>query len=73
MDNLEVKGLLAHTNIATTQKYMGEFDTEREDAALSKVFAKDNADNTEADRLVKQLQGLNSDVLAAVLEKIKNA
>ena len=73
LDNLEVKGLLAHTNIATTQKYMGEFDTEREDAALSKVFAKDNADNTEADRLVKQLQGLNSDVLAAVLEKIKNA
>ena len=40
LDNLEVKALLAHTNISTTQKYMGEFDTQRDDAALNKVFVK---------------------------------
>lgn len=38
LDNLEVKALLAHSNLATTQRYMGEFDTAHNDAALEKVF-----------------------------------
>lgn len=36
--NLEVKALLAHYNLATTQRYMGEFDTAHNDTALEKVF-----------------------------------
>lgn len=66
LDNLEVKALLAHTNISTTQKYMGEFDTQRDDTALGKVFKKED----EADKLVKQLQGLNPELLEAVLAKL---
>ncbi len=38
LDNLEVKALLAHSNLATTRRYMGEFDTAHNDAALEKVF-----------------------------------
>ena len=38
LDNLEVKALMAHSNLATTQKYMGEFDTKQNDDALSRVF-----------------------------------
>lgn len=38
LDNLEVKALLAHTNLTTTQKYMGDFDTAKNDAALNRVF-----------------------------------
>ena len=66
LDNLEVKALLAHTNISTTQKYMGEFDTQRDDAALGKVFKKED----DAEKLLKQLQGVNPDLLKAVLERL---
>ena len=66
LDNLEVKALLAHTNISTTQKYMGEFDTQRDDAALNKVFVKDD----EADKLLQQLQGVNPEILKEVLERL---
>ena len=66
LDNLEVKALLAHTNISTTQKYMGEFDTQRDDAALNKVFVKED----EADKLLQQLQGVNPEVLKEVLERL---
>ena len=66
LDNLEVKALLAHTNISTTQKYMGEFDTQRDDAALGKVFKKDN----DAEKLLKQLQGVNPELLKEVLERL---
>lgn len=38
LDNLEVKALMAHSNLATTQKYMGELDTKQNDDALSRVF-----------------------------------
>lgn len=53
-------------NISTTQKYMGEFDTQRDDAALNKVFVKED----EADKLLQQLQGVNPEVLKAVLERL---
>ena len=66
LDNLEVKALLAHTNISTTQKYMGEFDTQRDDAALGKVFKKDD----DAEKLLKQLQGVNPELLKEVLERL---
>jgi len=38
LDNLEVKALLAHADLTTTQKYMGDFDTAKNDAALNRVF-----------------------------------
>lgn len=65
IDNLEVKALLAHTNLSTTQKYMGEFDTQQNDAALDTIFKKDDED-----MLLKQLQGVNPELLKKVLEKL---
>ncbi len=70
LDNLEVKGLLAHSNLATTQRYMGEFDTAHNDAALEKVFEPEKKETTEA-KLLKELQGVDPAVLQAVLEKLK--
>lgn len=69
LDNLEVKALLGHTNISTTQKYMGDFDVSRTDKALESVFAPTNKED-EATRLLKQLQGLSPDVLAQVLKQL---
>ena len=65
IDNLEVKALLAHTNLSTTQKYMGEFDTQQNDAALDTIFKKDDEE-----MLLKQLQGVNPELLKKVLEKL---
>ena len=69
LDNLEVKALLGHTNISTTQKYMGDFDVSRTDKALESVFAPTKKED-EATRLLKQLQGLSPDVLAQVLKQL---
>lgn len=66
LDNLEVKALLAHTNISTTQKYMGDFDTQRDDEALNKVFKKED----DTDKLLQQLKNVNPETLKAVLEKL---
>lgn len=38
IDNLSVKELLAQSSVAVTERYMGDFDTEQNDAALRKVF-----------------------------------
>lgn len=69
LDNLEVKALLGHTNISTTQKYMGDFDTSRNDKALESVFATENKEDA-ASKVLKQLQGLSPDVLAQVLKQL---
>ena len=45
---------------------MGEFDTQRDDAALGKVFKKDD----DAEKLLKQLQGVNPELLKEVLERL---
>lgn len=68
IDNLEVKELLAHSDIATTEKYMGNFDTDRTDAAMRKVFQAKN----EEDTLLQQLKGVDPEILKKVLEKLNN-
>lgn len=70
LDNLEVKALLAHTNLSTTQKYMGEFDTSKNDKALASVFTKDTTD--EADKLLKQLERMNPEILKKLIKKLTN-
>ena len=60
-----MKALLAHTDLSTTQKYMGEFDTQQNDAALDTIFKKDDEEI-----LLKQLQGVNPELLKKVLEKL---
>lgn len=62
LDNLKVQSLLAHSNINTTQKYMGEFETSANDAALEKVFEKDDEE-----ALMNQLRRINPELLKRVL------
>jgi site-specific recombinase XerD len=33
-----IKGILAHSNLKTTEGYMGEFSTEEDDKVLSSIF-----------------------------------
>lgn len=69
LDNLEVKALLAHTNLSTTQKYMGDFDTSKNDKALKSVFVESTKED-EVNRIMKQLQGLNPEALGMILAKL---
>lgn len=69
LDNLEVKALLAHSNLATTQRYMGEFDTAHNDAALEKVFLPTETPNEE-ERLYEQLKKVDTELLKKVLKKL---
>ena len=69
LDNLEVKALLAHSNLATTQRYMGDFDTAHNDAALEKVFMPTD-ERSEEDRLYDQLQRVPKEILVRVLKRI---
>ena len=59
--------MLAHTNLSTTQKYMGDFDTKKNDAALDSIFGKN-----EEETLLQQLQGVDPEILKKVLEKLNN-
>lgn len=69
LDNLEVKALLAHSNLATTQRYMGDFDTAHNDAALEKVFLPKETPNEE-ERLYEQLKKVDTESLKKVLKKL---
>ena len=67
VDNLSVKELLAHSNIAVTEKNMGDFDTDQNDAALRKVFNEES----EEEQLLKRLRALSPEALASLLRKLQ--
>lgn len=71
IDNLEVKALLAHTNLSTTEKYMGSFDTSKNDEALETIFKKKVSDVDIEDTLLKQLEGISPEVLQRVMAKLQ--
>lgn len=67
IDNLSVKELLAQSSVAVTERYMGDFDTDQNDAALRKVFDADSAEEA----LLKQLRALPAGELESLLKKLK--
>lgn len=69
LDNLAVKSLLAHSNVATTERYMGNFDNAHNDAALESVFTKPE-EPTSKGEVLKKLDALNEEQLKALLDTI---
>jgi site-specific recombinase XerD len=63
IDNLSVKELLAQSSVAVTERYMGEFDTDQNDAALRKVFD----DQSDLDRVRELLRALPDSVVESLL------
>lgn len=70
MDNSIVKDLLAHSNMATTERYMGSFDTEENDKALESLF-ESKKPSADVESLLQQLQSLSSEERERLIEKIK--
>lgn len=62
----DIKTILGHTDIKTTQVYLKKLDTETQDKTLQNVFHKE----AETDKLLKQLKSLDADTLKQLLEKL---
>lgn len=67
-DIFDIKNILGHSSINTTQTYLKKLDTETQDKALQNVFHKEN----KADALLKQLQQLDKDTLKELLGKLNS-
>ena len=70
MDNSIVKDLLAHSNMATTERYMGSFDTEENDKALESLF-ESKKPSADVEPLLQQLQSLSPEERKRLIEKVK--
>ena len=71
IDNLSVKSLLAHSSLSVTERYMGSFDTVKNDKALESVFEHEPAtEESIENNLLKTLQGMDPEVRKKVLKKL---
>lgn len=74
-DNSILQSLLAHSSVATTEGYMGNFDTSTTDKALQKIFnhpqKPSNADNSDIKaRLQEMIAQLSEEELVALLASV---
>lgn len=60
VDNSAVQVMLAHSSLATTEGYMGNFDTSTTDQALQRIFNKSNTPSQPSKK--EQLQALLADM-----------
>lgn len=70
MDNSIVKDLLAHSNMATTERYMGSFDTSENDKALESLF-EEKKPSVDVELLLNQLQSLSPEDRERLIKKIE--
>lgn len=69
MQSTEIKELLAHSKISTTEKYMGEIDTHKSDEAMHSIF--DNKNQQIKDKVSALLEKLEPEELEALLATIQ--
>lgn len=73
-DNAMLKGMLNHSSLNVTERYMGEFDTASEDAAMRKIFEpeaqpqQNEAANKEA--LLAALRSMSKEDLANLINEL---
>lgn len=77
LDSGIVKELLGHSNLATTERDMGSFDTAKIDETLRNVFAKkktpaaaDDTNKSKEEQAIQLLKGLSSEQIMAVISAI---
>ena len=71
IDNALLQGLLQHSDLATTERYMGRFSTQARDEALKEIFRPLAPEMMRKNDLLKQLSELPEEDLAAMLEEYK--
>ena len=68
MDNSILKSLLAHSSLAITERYMGNFDTSTTDLALQRTFDKADASDNKKEKLVSLLAELSDEELSEIIQ-----
>ena len=68
MDNSILKSLLAHSSLAITERYMGNFDTSTTDLALQRTFDKADASDSKKEKLVSLLAELSDEELSEIIQ-----
>lgn len=69
-DNLQVKKWLGHSNLSTTERYMGDFDAETNDKAMVSMFDGIRNEEDKVSMLYNQLKGIDPQILAKVLDRL---
>lgn len=75
-----IKNILGHSNLATTERYMGSFDTAKTDNTLRTLFKKKSNTKSQADDMlnglskeeqaIELLKGMTSEQIMAVISAI---
>ena len=73
-----IKDILGHSNLATTERYMGSFDTSKTDETLRNVFAKkqssamvtEESTASKEEQAIKLLKGMTPEQIMAVISAI---
>ena len=73
-----IKNILGHSNLATTERYMGSFDTTKTDETLRNVFAKkqssvtatEDSGATKEEQAIELLKGMTPEQIMAVISAI---
>ena len=72
-DNAMLKGMLNHSSLNVTERYMGEFDTAKEDEAMKHIFESSEKPQQSAankDAILEALRGMSKDELAELLNNL---
>ncbi|MCM1075562.1 MAG: tyrosine-type recombinase/integrase [Ruminococcus sp.] len=72
-----IKNILGHSNLATTERYMGSFDTSKTDETLRNVFAKkktpvtsDDSGKSKEEQAIELLKDLTPEQIMVVISAI---
>ena len=73
-----IKNILGHSNLATTERYMGSFDTSKTDETLRNVFAKKQSSSkgseepttSKEEQAIELLKGRTPEQIMAVISAI---
>ncbi|MDE6858989.1 MAG: tyrosine-type recombinase/integrase [Duncaniella sp.] len=73
-----IKNILGHSNLDTTERYMGSFDTTKTDETLRNVFAKkqssatapEESGATKEEQAIELLKGMTPEQIMAVISAI---
>ena len=73
-----IKNILGHSNLATTERYMGSFDTSKTDETLRNVFAKKQSSTkrteestiSKEEQAIELLKGMTPEQIMAVISAI---
>ena len=73
-----IKNILGHSNLATTERYMGSFDTSKTDETLRNVFVKKQSSSkvtkestgSKEEQAIELLKGMSPEQIMAVISAI---